>query len=98
MSYSLVPLAENEALYCYEFIHEFLKESRKFGAQRQQSEKVAANIALQNLARNLGFADVLRFSWRIEIRAVIVTESARLLKLPNVEVGDRFVKIEGTRG
>lgn len=68
LCYSLVPLEKQDALLRYEFIHEFLKESRKFGAQRQQSEKTAANIALENLARNLGYADVLRLSWKMEMQ------------------------------
>jgi hypothetical protein len=68
LCYSLAPLQKRDALLRYEFIHEFLKESRKFGAQRQQSEKTAANIALENLARNLGYADVLRFSWKMELQ------------------------------
>ena len=68
LCYSLAPLGKRDALPRYEFIHEFLKESRKFGSQRQQSEKIAANIALENLARNLGYADVLRFSWKMEMQ------------------------------
>ncbi|MCL2416269.1 MAG: DUF4132 domain-containing protein, partial [Defluviitaleaceae bacterium] len=68
LAYSLMPIAhDSENLTRYEFIHAFLKQSRKFGAQRQASEKITANIALQNLARNLGYSDVLRFSWKMEI-------------------------------
>jgi len=69
LSYSLIPFAENparEALRRYEFIHEFLKKSREFGSQRQAGEKETANIALENLARNLGYPDVLRFNWKME--------------------------------
>ena len=70
LSYSLAPFGKNkirEALRRYEFINEFLKKSREFGAQRQASEKEAAGIALENLARNLGYDDVLRFNWKMEL-------------------------------
>ena len=75
MSYSLVPLSGDRtkaALRRYEFINEFLKKSRQFGAQRQASEKEAAGIALENLARNLGYADVLRFNWKMEMEKLDV--------------------------
>ncbi|MCL1997428.1 MAG: DUF4132 domain-containing protein, partial [Turicibacter sp.] len=67
---SLIPLKRNkikDSLHRYEFINAFLKKSREFGAQRQASEKLAAGIALENLARNMGFTDVLRFNWKMEI-------------------------------
>ena len=69
MAYSLIPFGSNteQALHRYEFIHSFLKESRKFGAQRQTAEKQAANVALENLARNLGYTDAQRFSWKMEM-------------------------------
>ena len=74
MSYSLVPLASDksgdkmrDALRRYEFINLFLKQSREFGAMRQASEKEAAGIAMENLARNLGYTDVLRFNWKMEM-------------------------------
>jgi hypothetical protein len=49
-----LPKAKREAeiLKRYRFIQEFVRGSRKFGAQRQESEKLAARIALENLARN----------------------------------------------
>ncbi len=55
MSYGLIPLgrkADKELLERYQFLQKFLKESKEFGAQRQESEKKAVAIALQNLARN----------------------------------------------
>ncbi len=69
LAYSLVPLEKNkqkDMLERYEFIQEFLKESKTFGAQRRESEGKASTIALENLARNAGFNDVLRFGWRME--------------------------------
>ncbi|MCL1988556.1 MAG: DUF4132 domain-containing protein [Firmicutes bacterium] len=70
LAYSLIPLKRNkikDALHRYEFINAFLKKSKEFGAQRQASEKIASNIALENLARNFGVTDVLRFNWKMEI-------------------------------
>lgn len=69
LAYSLVPLGKNSdktALKRYEFIQKFLKESKKFGAQRQASEAKICDIALQNLARNAGYPDPLIFSWKME--------------------------------
>ena len=80
LAYSLAPFSKSkakqakEALRRYEFINEFLKKSREFGAQRQASEKDAANIALENLARNLGYADVLRFRWKMEMEKLDVIQ------------------------
>ena len=75
LSYSLIPLMAqdatqnapmSEALRRYEFIQMFLKESKSFGAQRRESEGKACAIASDNLARNAGFSDALRFTWRME--------------------------------
>ncbi|MGY3779535.1 DUF4132 domain-containing protein [Isobaculum melis] len=51
----------------YSYLQQFLKESKQFGAQRRASEGKATEIALENLARNIGDGDVIRFSWRMEI-------------------------------
>jgi len=78
LSYSLIPFSENpirEALRRFEFIHEFLKKSREFGSQRQASEKEAVNISLENLARNLGYADILRFNWKMEMEKLDVIQN-----------------------
>jgi hypothetical protein len=78
LSYALIPLKKgNEqeaALERYDNIQLFLRESKTFGAQRRTSEGKACAIALENLARNAGFADTLRFTWRMEI---IKTESLK---------------------
>ena len=69
LAYSLIPLKGDvmaEALERYEFIQQFLKESKTFGAQRRESEGKACAIAQDNLARNAGFTDALRFAWRME--------------------------------
>ena len=67
--YPLIPIAEGDtqdALRRYEFIQQFLKESKQFGAQRRESEKKACAIALENLAITTGFTDVNRLIWQME--------------------------------
>lgn len=68
LAYGLIPLDRNlsEALHRYEFLQSFLKESRQFGAQRRESEGKAVAIALENLARNAGYQDIIRFRWSME--------------------------------
>jgi hypothetical protein len=69
----LVPLTqdrERDVLDRYEAIQEFLRTSKKFGAMRQQSEKRAASIAMENLARTAGYADPIRLEWAMEARAI----------------------------
>lgn len=64
----LVPLGnEDDLLGRYQTIQEFRRGSRQFGAQRQQSEGRAADIALENLARTAGFPDPVRLQWDMEI-------------------------------
>lgn len=67
LTYGLLPIKDKEDLLGrYEYIHQYMKESKKFGAQRQASETRSANIALLNLARNAGYSDVNRLSWNME--------------------------------
>ena len=71
----LLPLAEGKAaeadvLDRYKAIQEFLRGSRKFGSQRQASEKRAAAIGLDNLARTAGYPDPLRLQWAMETAAL----------------------------
>ena len=73
MSYGLIPLGrkpDKELLDRYQYLQKFLKESKEFGAQRQESEKKAVNIALQNLARNSGYGDVTRLTWSMETELI----------------------------
>lgn len=67
--YSLIPIDNNnpkDILDRYEFIQRFLKDSKGFGSQRRASEAKAAAIALDNLARNGGYKDVIRLTWKME--------------------------------
>jgi hypothetical protein len=71
----LLPLAAGEEgrkdlLDRYNLLQEFRRASRKFGTQRQVSEKRAVEIAMQNLARAAGFPDPLRLEWAMEIEAL----------------------------
>lgn len=51
MSYGLVPVkGQEEWLKRYEFLQQFLKESRQFGAQRRASEALAVSMAMKNMA------------------------------------------------
>ncbi|KZE51753.1 hypothetical protein AV540_12870 [Brevibacillus parabrevis] len=71
LSYSLIPLRderEQDLRQRYDFIQQFLLQSKKFGAQRRASEGVAGQIALDNLARNAGYRDVIRLKWDMEAR------------------------------
>ena len=71
----LLPLAEGkkrekDLLDRYKVIQEFRRGSKQFGSQRQASEKRAAQIGQQNLARTAGFADPIRLEWAMEAKAV----------------------------
>lgn len=72
LCYGLIPLKteKRELLHRYEFLQAFLKESKQFGAQRRESESKTVAIALENLARNAGFSDVIRFTWYVETEAI----------------------------
>jgi hypothetical protein len=67
----LLPLPEDTApfdavLARYKTVQEFRRGSKKFGSQRQANEKLAAGIALDNLARTAGYADPIRLQWAME--------------------------------
>jgi hypothetical protein len=72
--YGLAPLnkahPQQDILARYEFIQQFRKDSRQFGAQKQASEAAAVNIAMDNLARNAGYPDPIRLTWAMETRQI----------------------------
>lgn len=72
--YGLAPLsrsnAEKDVLSRYEYLQKFKKESKQFGAQKQTSEALAIRIAMENLARNAGYADPIRLTWAMESKQV----------------------------
>jgi hypothetical protein len=61
---------ETDLLGRYQVIQEFRRGSKQFGSQRQASEKRAAQIGQQNLARTAGFPDPIRLEWAMEAKAV----------------------------
>jgi hypothetical protein len=73
----LLPLPDGDtdarealALSRYEAIQEFRRGSKQFGSMKQESEKKAARIAMENLARTAGYPDPARLEWAMEARAV----------------------------
>ena len=64
MAYGLLP--GKDFRHRYERIQAFAKESKKFGSQRQASEKLAVSVALGNLSRQAGYTDINRFLWAME--------------------------------
>lgn len=52
----------------YRVLSDFRREAKQFGAQRQASERLAADIGMQNLARTAGYADPQRLMWAMEAR------------------------------
>jgi hypothetical protein len=71
----LLPLPDQDGrdrdlLERYEIIQEFVRGSRQFGSQRQASEKLAAAVGMENLARTAGYPDPVRLEWAMEVRAV----------------------------
>lgn len=65
----LVPLKNGdkpEVLKRYKIMQEFVRTCRQFGSQRQASEKLAARIGQENLARTAGFPDPIRLQWAME--------------------------------
>ena len=73
MALGLVPInkkkVEEDLVSRYNLLQTFLKESKQFGQQRQESEKNAVEIGLDNLSRNAGYEDSIRFSWAMEAKA-----------------------------
>ena len=73
MSYGLVPFGENresDMVKRYQFIQNYSKEAKQFGAQRRASETKAAQIGLVNLSVHAGFADVTRLTLNMETRLI----------------------------
>ncbi|MEL6814887.1 MAG: DUF5724 domain-containing protein, partial [Cyanobacteria bacterium J06598_3] len=62
--------AQADLLERYQVIQEFLRTSKKFGSQRKASEKLAARIGLENLARTANFPDPQRLEWAMEREAI----------------------------
>ena len=77
----------DDLLERYEVIQEFLRTSKQFGSQRQESEKRAATIGLENLARTAGYPDPQRLEWAMEARAIAdLAEGALSVSVGGVDV------------
>lgn len=96
MAYGLIPLQEEcgnrDLLERYQYLQQFLKESKDFGTQRQASEKLATGIALQNLARNSGYGDVTRLTWSMETE--LIKELVPYLTPHEVEGVEVWVEVD----
>lgn len=104
--YGLVPLSktvpQKDVLKRYNYLQQFLKESKQFGSQRQASEAEAVAIALDNLARNAGYPDPIRLRWAMEgLHAKQLLENAQTLTFDKVklrlevsETGKASIKVE----
>lgn len=100
----LIPLSktvpEKDLLKRYNLLQTFLKESKQFGAQRQESEATAVEIALDNLSRNAGYKDRVRFSWAMESKATqaimknaVVTIDDTVIELSITNLGKTTIKV-----
>ena len=94
-SYSLIPLLKDkqkDALHRYQFLQKFLKESKKFGAQRRASEAKAVDISLENLSRNMGYSDVTRLIWNME--TALINEMKEYFEPKKLDDVDVYIKID----
>lgn len=77
---------EQEVMARYRALQEFARGSKKFGSQRQQSEKLAARIAMDNLARTAGYPDPLRLEWAMEAQSNADLENGIAVTRGDVQV------------
>jgi hypothetical protein len=91
--YGLVPLSktnpQKDMLNRYEFLQQFRKESKQFGSQKQSSEQIAYQVAMDNLARNAGYPDPQRFSWAMESKQV----QEVLSKETSIQFADTLIQL-----
>ena len=91
MSYGLIPMKDiQDSLHRYEFLQKFLKESKKYGAQRRQSEAKAVEYALKNMATTAGYSDELRLTLAMETE--LVNSSRKFFD--GVVIGDYTAQIQ----
>lgn len=87
----LLPIDEQERdaiiLKRYQVLQKFLRGSRKFGSQRQESEKTAVRIAMENLARTAGYPDPQRLQWAMEAQEVAdLREGPVVISVENITI------------
>ena len=92
MALGLVPInkkkEEEDLVSRYNLLQTFLKESKQFGQQRQESEKNAVEIGLDNLSRNAGYEDSIRFSWAMEAKA-----TQQIMEKATLTLDDTTIKL-----
>ncbi|MBO7450066.1 MAG: DUF4132 domain-containing protein [Clostridiales bacterium] len=66
MAYAIIPGSDKELTTRYQYIRQFIKESKKFGSQRRASEKLAGETAIKNMATANGYSDETRFILKME--------------------------------
>lgn len=66
MAYAILSGSDDEIRERYCYIRQFIKESKKFGAQRRASEKLAGETAIKNMATSNGYQDETRFILKME--------------------------------
>ena len=66
MAYAILGGTDEEIRERYSYIRQFIKESKKFGAQRRASEKLAGETAIKNMATAQGYTDETRFILKME--------------------------------
>ncbi len=72
LSLAIIPSkGKDDILERYEFIQNFARESKQFGAQRRASEGAAAQFALKNLAVTAGYSDETRLTLSMETQLVM---------------------------
>ena len=92
-AYCICPINDDQDLLeRYMFLQQFLKQSKKFGAQRQASEKRSYEVALMNLARNSRFQTVTRLSWMME--SEIIETNRKYLIPQHIEDIDVCLQID----
>ena len=92
MALGLVPInkkkEEEDLVRRYNLLQTFLKESKQFGQQRQESEKNAVEIGLDNLSRNADYEDSIRFSWAMEAKA-----TQQIMEKATLTLDDTTIKL-----
>ncbi len=106
----LVPLPEGAAhkenvLNRYLALQEFIRTGSRFGQQRRASEKLAATIGMENLARTAGYPDPVRLQWAMEKAEVedladgpvIISIEEIALTLAINDLGEPVLTIDNTK-
>jgi len=100
----LLPLGANpekEVKERYAVLQEFRAGSKQFGSQKRETEKLAFEIAMDNLASTAGYPDALRLIWSLEAAEVAdmkdgitVLEGDVSVRLAFDELGNPEITVE----